>query len=118
MREIEPTTRFRRDNKRGKKGRHAKDLDRWLTDVITALAADLPLAERYRDHALTGDWADHRDFHVMSGLIWCSSIVWLAPRHCNWSGSVLTPSSAWRSGRHVRPFFFFPPRRDAAINRP
>lgn len=69
MREIEPTTRFRRDYKREKKGRYAKDLDRWLAEVIETLAADQPLPDRYRDHALTGDWSDHRDCHLKPDLV-------------------------------------------------
>jgi mRNA interferase YafQ len=69
MREIEPTTRFRRDYKREKKGRYAKDLDHWLAEVIETLATDQPLADRYRDHALTGDWSDLRDCHIKPDLV-------------------------------------------------
>jgi mRNA interferase YafQ len=29
--------------------------------IITALANDQPLTEKHHDHALAGDWADHRD---------------------------------------------------------
>ena len=32
--------------------------------VITKLASDEPLAERHRDHALTGEWKDSRDCHI------------------------------------------------------
>ena len=31
--------------------------------------ADEPLQERHRDHALTGDWIDHRDCHIRPDLI-------------------------------------------------
>jgi len=31
--------------------------------------ADGPLAERYRDHSLTGDWKDHRDCHIKPDLV-------------------------------------------------
>ncbi len=27
------------------------------------------MAEKYRDHALTGDWQDYRDCHIKLGLI-------------------------------------------------
>jgi len=37
--------------------------------VLTALAKDRPLEPRYRDHALTGDWNDHRDCHVKPDLV-------------------------------------------------
>jgi mRNA interferase YafQ len=69
MREIEPTTRFRRDYKREKKGAHAKLLDQWLTDVANTLAADKALPSRCRDHALTGEWKDHRDCHIRPDLV-------------------------------------------------
>ena len=69
MREIEPTTRFRRDYKREIKGEHAKHIDRWIADVANVLAADKPLADRYRDHGLTGDWKDHRDCHIRPDLV-------------------------------------------------
>lgn len=69
MRTIEPTTRFRRDYKREKKGQHGKRLDALLEPVINMLAADTPLPPRYRDHPLTGDWDDHRDCHVRPDLV-------------------------------------------------
>ncbi len=37
--------------------------------IITALASDQPLAEKHHDHALTGDWKDHRDCHVKPDLV-------------------------------------------------
>jgi mRNA interferase YafQ len=36
---------------------------------VTALAYDQPLAEKHRDHALTGDWKDCGDCHIKSDLI-------------------------------------------------
>ncbi len=30
---------------------------------------DQPLAERYRDHPLGGEWKDHRDCHVRPDLV-------------------------------------------------
>jgi mRNA interferase YafQ len=32
-------------------------------------ATDSPLERRHRDHALTGDWKDHRDCHVKPDLV-------------------------------------------------
>ena len=69
MRTIEHTTRFRRDYKREKKGRHATRLDAWLTLVIDMLVNDTPLPARYQDHALSGEWSDHRDCHVRPDLV-------------------------------------------------
>ncbi|MFY9289383.1 MAG: type II toxin-antitoxin system YafQ family toxin [Methylorubrum rhodinum] len=69
MRTIERTTQFKRDFKRERKGRHRATLPADLTAVISDLAADQPLAPRLRDHALTGDWHDHRDCHVKPDLV-------------------------------------------------
>ena len=69
MRTIRRTARFKRDYKREARGRHRRTLDRDLLAVVSLLAADAPLPERYRDHALTGDWKDHRDCHVRPDLV-------------------------------------------------
>ena len=69
MRTIEPTGQFKRDFKREAKGPHRQTLQVDFADIITALANDLPLAEKHRDHALTGEWKDHRDCHVKPDLV-------------------------------------------------
>lgn len=69
MRTIEPTSAFRKDFKRESKGRHAKLLQIEFPELLQRLADDLPLDARFRDHALTGDWKDHRDCHVRPDLI-------------------------------------------------
>ena len=69
MRPIERFGRFRRDYKREKKAQHGKGLDDALIPVIEALANDEPLEPRHRDHALTGDWRDHRDCHIKPDLV-------------------------------------------------
>ena len=69
MRTIEETTRFRRDYKREKKGQHGTRLDAALTALLPMLAADTLLPTRYRDHALTGEWIDHRDCHIRPDLV-------------------------------------------------
>lgn len=69
MRTIRYTGRFKRDYKREKSGQHGKGLDALLTDVVNMLAADTALPRRNFDHALTGDWADHRDCHVKPDLV-------------------------------------------------
>ncbi len=75
MRKIEPTTQFKKDYKRESKGRYRLILDELLTKVIDTLAKDKLLSPRYRDHALTGDWAQHRDCHIKPDLvlIYCKS---------------------------------------------
>jgi mRNA interferase YafQ len=69
MRTVKYTTRFRRDYRREKSGQLAKKLDTLLMEVVELLAADQPLARRHVDHALTGDWSDHRDCHIRPDLI-------------------------------------------------
>lgn len=69
VREIERTGQFKRDYKREAKGRHGRTLDLDLMAVLAALLSDLPLAARHRDHALTGNWSDHRDCHIKPDLV-------------------------------------------------
>ena len=68
MRKIERTGQFKRDYKREAKGRHRVTLDADLVPVLVALANDQLLEPRHRDHALTGNWKDHRDCHVKPDL--------------------------------------------------
>jgi len=69
MRKIEPTGLFRRDYKREKKGQHRTTLDASLTGVLDLLVADVPLKPRHRDHAMIGNWKDHRDCHIKPDLV-------------------------------------------------
>jgi len=58
---IRPTSRFQRDLKRAAKRGYHTEL---LTAVIKKLADGVPLEQRYRDHALTGDYAGSRECHI------------------------------------------------------
>ena len=69
MRRIEYTSQFRRDYKREAKGQHRQTLQTELTTVVEALANDMALDPRHRDHSLTGDWKDHRDCHIKPDLV-------------------------------------------------
>ena len=69
MRTIERTGQFKRDYKREMKGQHRTTLVADLTVVLDALVADRPLEPRHHDHALTGNWRDHRDCHVRPYLV-------------------------------------------------
>ncbi|KNY19179.1 type II toxin-antitoxin system YafQ family toxin [Escherichia coli] len=69
MRTIERTGQFKRDYKREMKGQHRTTLVADLTAVLDALVADRPLEPRHHDHALTGNWRDHRDCHVRPDLV-------------------------------------------------
>ena len=37
---------------------------RLLEDVVAAMAMGEPLPEKYKDHALTGNWVGHRECHI------------------------------------------------------
>ena len=69
MRTIRRTAAFKRDYRRERKGRFARTVDRELAGVVAELAEDRPLAPRHRDHALGGQWMDHRDCHVRPDLV-------------------------------------------------
>jgi mRNA interferase YafQ len=69
MRTVKYTSRFRRDYRREKSGRHGKRLDADLLETVTMLAKDEPLPRRYFDHPLSGEWSDHRDCHIWPDLI-------------------------------------------------
>ncbi|GHU04671.1 hypothetical protein FACS1894205_3280 [Alphaproteobacteria bacterium] len=44
-------------------------LERLFVPVLAALANDQPLEPRYHDHALIGNWKDHRDCHIRPDLV-------------------------------------------------
>ena len=69
MRTIRHTTRFKRDYKREKSGRHKKTLDVALMEVVKLLVSDIPFPRRNFDHPLSGDWSDHRDCHIKPDLV-------------------------------------------------
>ncbi|MDO5733507.1 MAG: type II toxin-antitoxin system YafQ family toxin [Eubacteriales bacterium] len=58
---IKLSSQFRKQLKMAKK--RGKQLDK-LETVVDILANDLPLPEKYRDHALTGNWVNHRECHI------------------------------------------------------
>jgi len=62
MREILQKNRFKADLKRVKRsGRH--DMAELLA-IVNDLANDIPLATKFQDHALSGDWQDFRECHI------------------------------------------------------
>lgn len=69
MRRIEHTRQFKRDYKRETKGPHRETLANDFIEIVKALASDKTIAEKHRDHALTGEWKDHRDCHVKPDLV-------------------------------------------------
>ncbi len=69
MREIERSTQFERDYEREARGRHRATLEASLAAVFVPLMSDEALAERFRDHPLSGEWAGFRDCHVQPDLV-------------------------------------------------
>ena len=69
MRTIKQSGQFKKDLKRESKGQHRKALQSDFVALVAALASDAPLEPRYRDHALSGEWKDHRDCHVKPDLV-------------------------------------------------
>jgi mRNA interferase YafQ len=69
MRQVRELARFNRDFKRESKGQHRVFLTREFVGIVQILAKDEPLPDKYRDHALSGDWKDHRDCHIKPDLV-------------------------------------------------
>jgi len=60
-REVRRSAQFRKDVRLAYK--QGKDIS-LLDELIVKLANDEPLSEKYRDHALSGNWNGHRECHV------------------------------------------------------
>lgn len=59
---VKPTAQFKKDYRLALK-RH---LDvTLLEDVVAALAVGEPLAEKHKDHGLSGNWVGHRECHIL-----------------------------------------------------
>lgn len=70
MRTIERASSFKKDYKRvSATPRHRSDLGGLFTEVLGQLLHDLPLAESYRDHLLTGNWSGYRECHIKPDLL-------------------------------------------------
>ncbi|MDR2589155.1 MAG: type II toxin-antitoxin system YafQ family toxin [Spirochaetales bacterium] len=61
MLEIKFTNQMKRDFRRQvKRGKNPSLLE----GVLDSLAKRIPLAVRYKDHELTGDWSGYRECHI------------------------------------------------------
>jgi mRNA interferase YafQ len=69
MRTIERSSIFRRDYKREAKGGRRATLDDELTPILSALANDISLEARHRDHGLSGEWSGYRECHIKPDLL-------------------------------------------------
>ena len=67
---VKPTTQFKKDYKLAMR----RGLDIHLLEgVIADLAMGIPLPEKNRDHALSGNWAGHRRLSAMCCPTGCLS---------------------------------------------
>ena len=66
MREIVPTSQFKRDYKKRCRDR---DLDSLLTAVVDRLLMGKPLPAKFRDHPLKGGYAGCRECHLKPDLL-------------------------------------------------
>lgn len=69
MRTIQPIRAFRRDLRRVKSDPRYRTINDILNPLLESLADDHPLPPSNRDHALSGDWMDHRECHVRPDLL-------------------------------------------------
>ena len=60
-RTIQRSSQFRKDIRLASK--QGKNLV-LLEEIIDMLADDMPLPEKHRDHALTGNWHGYRECHI------------------------------------------------------
>lgn len=86
MLDLVMTTQFRKDLKRINK--RGKDLS-LLKDVLQTLREEQALEEKYRDHALTGNYIGFRECHIQ--------LDWLLVYAINKEELILTAS---RTGSH------------------
>ena len=64
--QLDFTTAFSKDLKRIKKRGYDLSL---MSEVVNRLQEGKPLPEKYKDHALTGNWKGFRDCHIQPDWI-------------------------------------------------
>ena len=69
---LKPTTQFKRDLKKAQKQNKNLDL---LNKVLQQLADGIPLPEKNRDHALTGNYAGCRECHIQPDWLFIYEIA-------------------------------------------
>lgn len=65
------TNGFERDVKK----HHLALVSQAWADIVNCLATNSPMPEKYKDHALTNNWAGFRDCHVKPDLVLIYKIV-------------------------------------------
>jgi len=69
MRTIEWTNAFKRDFKKTLSIPKLRNLAPVLEQIIFELANDQALADKHRDHTLSGDFTNHRECHIKPDLL-------------------------------------------------
>ena len=59
---IKTTNQFKKDFKLAQKRHLNTEL---LKDIVNRLANGIPLDEKNKDHALSGNWSGHRECHIL-----------------------------------------------------
>ncbi len=70
---LEYSTQFKRDFKKIIKMPISDIIE--VGHVISTLQKNEPLAEKYSDHVLSGDWSGYRDCHVKPDLVLIYKVV-------------------------------------------
>ena len=63
MLDIKYSAKFKKDWKAIAKRKYSSIL---FEEVVEMLRTQIPLPEKYHDHALTGNWTGHRECHISS----------------------------------------------------
>ena len=69
MRSVKQETAFKKDLKSEMAGKYRAAIEEELPSLVDKLAKDIALPDKYKDHALTGDWLGHRDCHLRPDLV-------------------------------------------------
>jgi mRNA interferase YafQ len=69
MRTIEWTLAFKRDFKKASSTPRHRDFAPSFEVIADLLAKDESLGAKYRDHALSGDYSNHRECHLKPDLL-------------------------------------------------
>jgi len=69
MRSVKQSSAFKKDLKREKKGINRHAIREEFMDIVTALAADKSLPQKYRDHVLVDNWSECGECRIRSNLL-------------------------------------------------
>ena len=93
---VKYTTSFKKDYKRAiKRGLKIEVLEQ----VVALLAMGEPLPDKNRDHDLSGDWAGHRECHILPDWLLVyrieDDVLVLTPAHAATCSANKQPAAVW-----------------------